>query len=269
MKLRSFLYLNTDMLNSYLAAIDGGVYDSETVTETRASQKTGGVVAGIGTFSGNAQAGGGSSEEVKKDIQISPPAKFNRLFEYLQQEGQGKYYQFIHDDTFKELERDDFIEILVKPRFSKVKEITNAAKSIGEMAEFFQELSDVPVFDDATKKGIDSVAKLGELKPSKAISCVFNFEDNEVPIVVNLDEQYFQVSQDNFVGEVYVLCKIQRKLQKNEKIELDELFEQFNKIPLNREQRRQLSKKDLKNPKEFKDVVNGPAFTASVIAVYQ
>jgi hypothetical protein len=66
-----------------------------------------------------------------------------------------------------------------------------------------------------------------------------------------------------------VLCKIQRKLSKGEKIELDEIFEQFQNIPMNREQRRKLPKKDLKNPKEFKDVINGPALTASVIAVYQ
>ena len=83
-----------------------------------------------------------------------------------------------------------------------------------------------------------------------------------------MDERYFQVSQDNFVGEVYALCKIQRKLQKNEKIELDEIFEQLNKIPLDREQRRQLPKKDLKNPIEFKDVVNSPASIASIVAVY-
>ena len=110
---------------------------------------------------------------------------------------------------------------------------------------------------------------MGDLKTSKTISCVLNFEDGAFPIVSDLDEQHFIVPQENFVGEVYVLCKIQRKLQKGEKIELDEIFEQLQKIPLNREQRRQMPKKDLKKPKEFKDVISGPAFTASVIAVYQ
>ena len=39
-----------------------------------------------------------------------------------------------------------------------------------------------------------------------------------------------------------MLCKVQKKLEKGEKIQLDEIFEDIKKIPLNREQRRSFPK---------------------------
>ena len=45
-----------------------------------------------------------------------------------------------------------------------------------------------------------------------------------------------------------MLCKVQKKLEKGEKIQLDEIFEDIKKIPLNREQRRSFPK-NTSNPK--------------------
>ena len=269
MKFRSFLYLNKDMIDSYLSAIDGGVHDSETIIEKRINIKSGSGGVNARVLSAGGQIGKESNEEIKKDVQISSAAKFDRLFNFLVQSNQVEYYQLIQEDAFAKIERDDFIEVLAKPRFSKVKEWANAAKTISSMTDVFQEFVDTPVIDKETKSALYGMVKLGELKPSKAVTCVFNFEDKAYPIIADLDEKFFSIPQESFVGEVYVLCKIQRKLQRGEKIELDEIFEQFQNIPLNREQRRKMPKKELKNPKEIKDVINGPAFTASVIAVYQ
>jgi hypothetical protein len=257
------------MLDSYISAIDGGVHDSETITETRSNQKSGSIGVQGGVLSAKGQSGKECNQEIKKDIQISPSAKFNELFDYLLQNDQAKYYQIISEDIFTSLSRDDFIEVLVRPRFSKLKELANAAKSFSEIADYFNDFMDTPLIDKDSKNSIDAMVKLGELKSAKTVACVFNFDDGEFPIIADLDEQYFCVPYESFVGEVYVLCKIQRKLQNGEKIELDEIFGNLKNIPLNREQRRKMPKKDLQNPKEFKDVVSGPAFTATVIAVYQ
>lgn len=40
-----------------------------------------------------------------------------------------------------------------------------------------------------------------------------------------LDESYFGCSEDNFVGESYLLCKIIRKVQKGQSVKLDEIFD--------------------------------------------
>lgn len=62
--------------------------------------------------------------------------------------------------------------------------------------------------------------------------------------------------------------QVQRKIPKGQKIELDEIFESIKNIPMNREQKRKMPK-NISNPKEFKDVINGPATVIVPIAIYQ
>jgi len=268
MKLRSFLYLNTKLLNDYIAAIDGYIYDAETRIESRSNQKTGGIKADIKIVNGNGQLDVKSSEEIKKEVQISNSAKFDKLYNYLSQDDGVKYYEFLNDSEFSQLSRDGILDVLVTPRFSKIKELADAAKKIGELSEMFQVFSDTPLIDKKGKEAIDGLTKLGEIKTNKEISCVFNFEDNKFPIVTYLDEQYFNVSQEQFVGQVYMFCKIQRKIEKGKSIKLDEIFEEIKNIPLNREQRRNFPK-NMENPEIIRDEIKGPAFTVIPIAVYQ
>ena len=66
-----------------------------------------------------------------------------------------------------------------------------------------------------------------------------------------------------------MLCKVQRKIEKGESIYLDEIFEDIKSLPMNREQKRKLKNKDISNPPEFKDKINGPAYVVIPIAIYQ
>lgn len=75
--------------------------------------------------------------------------------------------------------------------------------------------------------------------------------------------------QSDFVGQFYVLCKVQSKIQKGKSIYLDEMLEDIKKLPLNREQKRNIKKKELSNPKELKDQIKGPALIALPIAIYR
>ena len=216
MKLRSFLYLNTKLVNDYISAIEGYVHDSETRTENKTSQKSVGAKGGVAVISGNGQIETKATEEIKKDVLISDAAKFDKVFSYLNQDDGIAYYEFISDEKFLTTHRDDFLEVLVVPRFSKTKEMADTAKKIGELAEIFQTLSEQPLIDKKGQAAITGFSKLGEIKAGKEISCVFNFEDKKFPIVAYLDEQYFNVQQDQFVGQVYMLCKIQRKIEKGQ-----------------------------------------------------
>lgn len=74
------------------------------------------------------------------------------------------------------------------------------------------------------KEAVDGFSALGQLREGKEISCVFNFEDGKYPLVAYLDQSYFRCSEDNFVGESYLLCKIIRKVQKGQSVKLDEIF---------------------------------------------
>jgi len=268
MKLRHFLYLNTKLLNDYLSAIDGYVYDVERRTESHSTEKAGGLKLGIPVLKGDGQVGEKANEEITREVQISDAAKFDKVFNYLSQDNEVKFYEIMNEAEFSQLLRDDFFEVFVTPRFSRKKEMADSAKKLGELAEILQPFSGEQFLDEKSKTAIEGFAKLDEIKDSKGIACVLNFEDEKYPIVTYLDEQCFKVEQDQFVGQVNVLCKIQRKLSKGQNIELDEMFEGVKTMATNRAQRRKLPK-DMKNPEIIKDVIRGPAFLVIPIAIYQ
>lgn len=268
MKLRNFLYVNNKILEDYVAAIEGYVYDEATLSDTTTSSKNGDGKIGVKCIS----AGGGiSKEEVStavKSVKVSDAAKFDKVYSYLNDEDELKYYEMLDEDIFSELRREDFIEVLVSPRFSKMKELTNTVNQLGNLISTFQGLTDQQLLNADTQQKIQGFKALERLNPTDSVTCVFNFEDKKFPLVAKLDNQYFRCEEERFVGEICMLCKVQKKIEKGKSIKLDEIFENFKNMPLNREQKRKMPK-NIENPKEFQDVVKGPAITVIPIAIYQ
>lgn len=270
MKLRNFLYLNTKVVEDYIAAIDGYTYDEE--SQALATSKENILVGkgAIGAVSGNGSNTGKQSEEVKRSVRISDAAKFEKIHKFLRcEEDDGiKYYESLSETEYKKLYRDDFLEVLVTARFSKMKELTDSVKKIAELAAVFETITDQQILDTKTTKTVNGFSALGQMKAGKEITCVFEFEDGNYPLVAYLDESYFRCEQDNFVGQAYLLCKIIRKIPQGQSIKLDEIFDDIKKMPLNRAQRRAMPK-NMNNPAELRDVVKGPALLVLPIAVYQ
>lgn len=270
MKLRNFLYLNTKIIEDYISAIDGYTYDEESQAIATSSENA--VNGGLGAkvVSAGGAHNGKKSEEIKRSVKISDAAKFDKIYEYLQSgnDEQLKYYEFLSDDVYNELRRDDFIEVLVTPRFSKIKEFADSVQKFADLANLIQGMTDQQVLDKKATEAINGFSMLGKMKSEKEISCVFNFDDGKYPLVAYLDENYFRCEQDSFVGQAYMLCKIIRKIPKGQSVKLDEIFDDIKKLPLNRDQRRKMPK-NMDNPDIIKDVVKGPAMVVVPVAVYQ
>ncbi len=270
MKLRNFLYLNTKVVDDYIAAIDGYTYDEESQAIATSKENTMAGKGAIGVASGNGSHTGKQSEEVTRSVHISDAAKFEKIYKYLNSDEKDgmKYYEFLNNAEYDKLYRDDFLEVLVTARFSKMKELTDSVKKIAELAAVFESITDQQILDQKATEAVNGFSALGQLKYGKEISCVFEFEDGNHPLVAFLDENYFRCEQENFVGQSYLLCKVIRKIPKGQSIKLDEIFDDVKKLPLNRAQRRAMPK-DMDNPAELRDVIKGPALVVLPIAVYQ
>lgn len=270
MKLRNFLYLNMKVVEDYIAAIDGYTYDEESQAIATSKENTITGKGAIGVASGNGSHTGKQSEEVKRSVHISDAAKFEKIYKYLYSDKEDglKYYEFLSDSEYDKLYRDDFLEVLVTARFSKMKELTDSVKKIAELAAVFESITDQKILDQKATEAVNGFSALGQLKSGKEISCVFEFEDGNHPLVAYLDENYFRCEQENFVGQAYLLCKVIRKIPKGQSIKLDEILGDVKKLPLNRAQRRNMPK-SMDNPAEIRDVIKGPAFVVLPIAVYQ
>lgn len=269
MKLRNFLYLNTKVVEDYIAAIDGYTYDEESQAISTSKENAVSGKGTIGFASGNGSHVGKQSEEIKRSVHISDAAKFEKVYKYLRSDDEGlKYFEFLTDADYSGLYRDDFLEVLVTARFSKMKELTDSVKKIAELATVLESFTDQQILDKKTNEAIQGFSALGQMKSGKEIACVFEFEDGLHPLVAYLDESYFRCGQENFVGQAYLLCKIIRKVPKGQSIKLDEIFDDIKKLPLNRSQRRNMPK-NMDNPAELRDVIKGPALVVLPIAVYQ
>lgn len=271
MKLRNFLYLNTKIINDYLSSIEGFLYDEEAQSIATSSENALKAGMRIKIISGDGSHTGKAAEEVKRSVQISDAAKFDKVFKYLQagdEDEQIKYYECLSEENFNDLHRDDFLEVLVTARFSKMKELTNTVKKLNELATIFQGITDQQILDRKAQEAVAGFSALDQLQSGKAISCVFNFEDGKYPLIAYLDEKYFKCDQESFVGESYMVCKVLRKIPKGKSVKLDEIFDDIKKIPMNRQQRRSMPK-NMDNPDVLKDVVKGPALVVVPIAVYQ
>ena len=270
MKLRNFLYLNTKVIADYVAAIDGYTYDEETQAIATSSENTIGAKGGVPILNGSGAHTGKKEEEIKRSVKIIDAAKFDKVYKYLKSDDDDglKYYEIFSDDIYTRLSRDDFLEVLVTARFSKMKELTDNITKIAELASVFETITDQKILDKKASDAINGFSALGQLKTGKEIACVFEFEDGKYPLVAYLDETYFKCGQDSFVGQAYLLCKIIRKISKGQSIKLDEIFDNIKKLPLNRAQRRSMPK-NMDNPSEIRDVIKGPALVVLPIAVYQ
>lgn len=271
MKLRNFLYLNTKILEDYISAIDGYTYDEESQAIATSKENSGNGGLNVKAIEIGGAHTGKRTEEVTRSVKIGDAAKFDKVYKYLQsgdEEESLKYYEFLNEETYNDLSRDDFIEVLVTARFSKAKELTDSVKRLGELANLIQGFTDQQILDKKATDAIGGFSALGKLNSGKEISCVFSFDDGQYPLVAYLDSSYFRCEQENFVGQAYVLCKIIRKVPKGQSIKLDEIFEDFKKLPMNREQKRKMPK-NMDNPEMIRDVIKGPALVVTPIAVYQ
>lgn len=270
MKLRNFLYLNSKVIEDYISAIDGYIYDEETQAIESHKENTVSVKAGIPVVNGGGEHAEHKEEAIKRSVKISEAAKFDKIYKHLENDEEDglKYYEFINDDIFNGLKRDDFLEVLVSARFSKMKELSDSAKRIAELATAIESFTEHELLDKKSSDAIKGLTVLSQLKTGNDISCVFEFDDKQYPLVASLNESYFRCEQDNFVGQAYLLCKVIRKIPQGQSVKIDEIFDDIKKLPLNRAQRRKMPK-NMDNPAEIRDVIKGPALIVLPIAVYQ
>ena len=270
MVLRNFLYLNEQILDGYLSAIEGYTPTKVTQTTKATNTKKSGISASVKVASGEVGKQEVNETETHMEIEISPASKVQKLIDYLSEESEIPFYEYMDESSWRSLYRDSVVEFMGNVRFAKIKEFAKAVSEIERLVNVLQEFSDKPLINLKTQKELDGIKTLNHLQKGNEIPCVLSFgELKEYKVVCYLNELFFKVDQDSFIGDVTILCKIQKKIDKGNSIQLTDIFKTFREMPLNREQRRSMpSKQQLVTPKEFSDIIRGPAFVVTPIAIY-
>lgn len=268
--LRSFVYLDTVALNDYLSSVFGHIYDEESVTEKSTGSYDGSLSAGVGPVT--AKTGGKKESEVQKShtAKLGEAAKFQKLYGFLHTQKSFGYHEAMDADTWGSFGRNTLLEAAVNLRFSKLSQMFEMVDSVSELGNIFEQVSGQSVIDSSAIEAISGFKRLSILQNNKGVNCVMPFiRNDDYKLIATLKTEFMRTTVENMAGEITVFGKITRLLQPNERFEMVDFLPDFQKMPLNREQKRNMPKKSQISPPELKDTIKGPAAIVNVLAIYK
>ncbi|OQY84150.1 MAG: hypothetical protein B6D41_16030 [Chloroflexi bacterium UTCFX4] len=265
--LRNFLYLDQQAVDDYLAGMQGALYE-EKVTEAKESSKSVGGEGGISVLKGSGKLDSKESTAVEKRMELTPAAKFQRLYSLLEEAKGIRYYETMDAESWLEIRRNDLLELGVSITFSKLSEMTAASSQMEKLMAIYKDVTGHTLVDSQSQAAIDGINALGKLESEKGIPTIFALRGNpEFRFVGYLDASLLRVPKERMTGEVTIFCKVQRRIEKGEKIELFDLISAVEILATNRAQKRKIKK--TKPPEFLQQVIRGPAAQVIPIAIYR
>jgi len=267
--LRDFLYLDGKAVRSYLASVEGAVYDEETVTERTGTEAGGGVAVGVPGISAGGRGSRTAGREVTRQVRVTDDVLFQRLVVTLLEADALVSAEGEIGIDWGSLRRGSALEVAVTPSFSGVSQIAAAIDAILPLAAVVEAATGKSPLDDSAVEAVEGFRLLERAQGEKGVPCSFSAVDFPAQqFVALLNRQHLRAPLSDFLGEMTLLCKIQRKLKDGETLDLFNPLEALQGIQLNREQRRKLDI-DTRMPEELRDTVAGPAFVVTPVAVYR
>ena len=266
---RNFLYLDEPLLDDYLSAIGGELFDESVVIEKQEVVREGKLDANLGPFGGSAGKSKVTGIESTKQVKRTAARKFQELYKYLESEGAISFYECMDDELWTNIRRESLLECVVSPRFSKIDEMLSVINQFGSLADIVETITGEDVIDDESYQAIKGLTALGQVQQGKGIACICNFSNStKHKFIAYLNPSCLKVPKEQIVGDVTLFCKVQRVLGKNEKLELVEFFPGISNLIVNREQRRKM-KSDMIAPPELRETVRSPAAIVVPVALYR
>ncbi len=208
------------------------------------------------------------SREIEKRVELTPAAKFQRLYSLLDEEKSIHYYETMNAESWSEIKRNDLLELGVSVTYSKLSELATISAQMEKLSAVYEKVTRHTLVDDQSQAAIDGINALGKLESEKGIPTIFALLGNpEYRFVSYLDASLLRIPKERLTGETTVFCKVQRRIEKNEKIELFDLVSAVDMLATNRAQKRKMKKS--KPPEFLQETIKYPAAQIIVLAIYR
>lgn len=257
--LREFLYLDTRLVDNYLAQVEGGLYEE---SRTRA-EGTSGLEGKAGVKSGVLDIGAGgqkvSVSETERVVRETPEARFNRLYEFLDAEPQDG----LSGNLWPIADKGVFWEVECEVSVSSISRMFGQLDQIGEIAALAEAFgSEIPGFSAKMRQQVDALAS--RVDPSKFVAEGY-LSDNQPRFAFKLDKEFLRVGMDDLEAELSVLGKVEGKWPDGDTRSLVDL-------PginlMSRRDRRDLAKNG-QGGNSGDLVIPGPGVSMSVVAIFR
>lgn len=273
--LRSFFYLDENIVDDYLAQLEGGITEGPYTTKDTTTGVRGGT-AGVKAWvlEGNANASSTSSSEVSQTIRETPVAKFTRLYDLLKADEMIQSLNGFDLAIYNQIELGEIVEVRGNGKLPQWEHLTKAVSDFSGLIELMKAIGQDPLADQETNQAYVGISTLIEKKAQEDTELIIapigspNFK-----FVTKLDTIRILRRKDELETEVTVLGIVRRKLAERETIDIFRVAPRLNQLEnLNRAQRRGVNKSKAKMPSTdtpLDEVIKYPAMQIQPIAIFQ
>jgi len=255
MILRNFLFLDTQSLNDYLAALEGYVPSGEGEQTVSGTQRV------------EADASLENTTERRQGLVINDAAKFQQLYKILDKEGEVEYIEKTTTETFTSLKRNQIIEIQAIIELPKPFLMSKDIESVSPLLEIVR-LAGQTIDPQAeiAVSGLQGISRITADQPIPIIGRTIT--GMRLPFVTNLPRQYIRCQPQELQGEAVIFAKVQRLIPQKQSYEVFSLVPLLtNSMMLNRSQKKKAAKDGVE--KGFVTELRGPAVILTPVAVYR
>ncbi|MDQ3398802.1 MAG: hypothetical protein M3511_13745 [Deinococcota bacterium] len=271
--LRSFLYLDQQAVNDYLAALGEDVQDESVKATTEKS----GSLSGEGSLSILKGGGKTESKEVRestKSVVYTDAAKFQRLYAGLEKDEAFGYYEFMDGEVWDTVRRNTLLELSVDLSLSKLGNFSALSAELTNLSNISEAFTGQTLLDSSAQQMVSGIESLAQMEAGEGIPILMNLVDSpEYKFAAYLTPDFLRVEKHRLAGQVTVFCKVQRKLTPGEKFDLFNPLKLMEKLQTkaNRKQRRATGKSEPKTefPEEFRDTIKAPGAIVTPVAIYK
>jgi len=261
--LRDFLFLNTEILTSYLSQLEG--YAEVSVDETTTEQKKKGASSKIMGIGG--EISGDKTTSTKRNLAVTDEAKFQKLYDMLEKRKEIQFLDAFDDEIWQQIRRGEILEIPAKlrtPKFLKASQEINNFLPLLDMVSPFLE-------NQPSKKDQEAIVGFSQITQGlkdKPVPLFLDSSVNGYQFFSNLERKYLRCEVALLKGDATVVGKVHKILDKGQKETAFSIVPEVeNTVIMNRKQRRAMNKKP-KQPEPFKEIIKGPAMILIPIAVF-
>jgi hypothetical protein len=260
---RNFLYLDNKILHDYLSTVEGVVVTEKEIKTIESKSKKGGAhIAGVGGDLSNE-----SSEEVVEKVLLNDAAKFNKLYEYMEENNHLQSLTAFDEKIWNQIKRKEIIEADVMMNVPKLFKQFNAAGDLLPMIGAIQNATG-EIFDgDEDDKIFKALQGMKETMNTDLIPLICESELTEgYKFILQLKSEYLQVDIKELNEEATIIGKVQKIYNEEEEVEFFSLLPSMKGL-LNREERRKLNKSGSKD--SLIEFVKGPVMKIIPLAIFR
>lgn len=266
MILRNFLYLDTDILNDYLATMEGYIVESGELIENKSTSTSG--KTGIKVIEAGREVDVESGKVSR--IKQTDAGNFQRLYDLIEGESMLQYLEVFDDKIWGSIRRNEIVEVPGILSVTKMFDTMNQVGNLSPLIDLMNAIGETHLVDDKSMAAINGLKAVSEMNSDKEIPVTLVLEFNDkYSFAAKLQPEYIRGGVEKLEGEVTIIGKVQKVIPEGHDYELFSFTSGIDSIMKhqNREQRRKYEKS--KSDNEVSDKVNGPAMILIPLAIYK